>query len=226
MQGKYRHELKYSINYADYLELRPRLRAVMHVDKNARGDGTYLISSIYFDNYGDKALREKMNGVQTREKWRIRWYNDSLEKFKLEKKMKHNSLCMKFSAPLDRVQCEKILAGDIDWMMGSDNGLIPEFYFKLRSQLLKPRVLVSYKREPYVYVPGNVRVTFDSGIHTSLYDTNFLAPETCAPAVDDRSIILEVKYDEYLPSIISNIIQLGRVRQRAFSKYGACRKFG
>ncbi|MEA4814144.1 MAG: polyphosphate polymerase domain-containing protein [Oscillospiraceae bacterium] len=226
MQAKYRHELKYSIDYADYLELRPRLRAVMCGDKNVRGDGTYLINSIYFDNYGDKALREKMSGVQTREKWRIRWYNDSLEKFKLEKKMKHNSLCMKFSAPLDRAQCEKILAGDIDWMMSSDNGLIPEFYFKLRSQLLKPRVLVSYKREPYVYAPGNVRVTFDSDIHTSVYDTNFLAPETRAPAVDDRSIILEVKYDEYLPSIISEIIQLGRVRQRAFSKYGACRKFG
>ena len=226
MQGKYRHELKYSINYADYLELRPRLRAVMCGDKNACGDGTYLINSIYFDNYGDKALREKMNGVQTREKWRIRWYNDSLEKFKLEKKMKHNSLCMKFSAPIDRAQCEKILAGDIDWMMGSENNLVREFYFKLRSQLLKPRVLVSYKREPYVYAPGNVRVTFDSDIHTSVYDTNFLAPETYAPAVDDRSIILEVKYDEYLPSIISEIIQLGRVRQRAFSKYGACRKFG
>lgn len=226
MQAKYRHELKYSINYADYLELRPRLRAVMHEDKNVCVDGTYLINSVYFDNYGDKALREKMNGVQTREKWRIRWYNDSLEKFKLEKKMKHNSLCMKFSAPLDRAQCEKILAGDIGWMMGSDNELIPEFYFKLRSQLLKPRVLVSYKREPYVYVPGNVRVTFDSDIHTSICDTNLLAPETRAPAVDDRSIILEVKYDEYLPSIISEIIQLGRVRQRAFSKYGACRKFG
>jgi hypothetical protein len=226
MNGKYRHELKYQICYADYLALRPRLRAVMSGDKNVRADGTYLINSIYFDNYRDKALREKASGVQKREKWRIRWYNDSPEKFKLEKKMKNNSLCMKFSAPLDRAQCEKILAGDTDWMMDADSDLIREFYVKLKSQLLRPRVLVSYKREPYVYAPGNVRVTFDSDIHTSVYDTELIHPQTSARAVDDMSMILEVKYDEYLPSVISEIIQLGRVRQRAFSKYGACRRYG
>lgn len=72
----FRHELKYQIGYLQYLELRSRLTAVMKTDSHAGGDGRYLIRSIYFDNYQDKALREKIDGVSRREKFRIRYYND------------------------------------------------------------------------------------------------------------------------------------------------------
>ena len=39
-------------------------------------------------------------------------------------------------------------------------------------------------------------------------------------------MILEVKYDAFLPEIIQDFIQLRDVRQEAFSKYGACRRYG
>lgn len=68
----YRHELKYTINYWQYLQLRSRFRQVMKMDPHTRADGTYSIRSIYFDNIQDKALREKVNGVAKREKFRIR----------------------------------------------------------------------------------------------------------------------------------------------------------
>ena len=48
---------------------------------------------------------------------------------------------------------------------------------------LRPRVLVSYVREPYVYAAGNVRVTFDSHIRTSLFQRKFsdgALPDICA----------------------------------------------
>ena len=100
LTGSYRHELKYQISPADALALRQRLRAVMKRDPHTGADGLYTIRSVYFDNYGDKALREKVNGVQKREKFRIRYYNDDFSFITLEKKIKHNDLCMKIDAPL------------------------------------------------------------------------------------------------------------------------------
>ncbi|MBQ9605076.1 MAG: VTC domain-containing protein, partial [Firmicutes bacterium] len=66
---RYRHELKFEISTADYYTLRGRLKAVMQSDPHTV-DGKYLIRSIYFDNYRDKALLEKINGYAKREKFR------------------------------------------------------------------------------------------------------------------------------------------------------------
>ena len=68
LTGNYRHELKYHIGPADHLALRQRLKAVMQQDLHTGADGRYTIRSVYFDNYRDKALREKVDGVQRREK--------------------------------------------------------------------------------------------------------------------------------------------------------------
>lgn len=228
MKGKYRHELKYSVSYADYLILRPRLRIILRSDPHTGADGTYQIHSIYFDNYRDKALREKIIGTQKREKWRIRWYNHDLSFLTLEKKMKVGNLCMKFDAQITEEQCRRIMANDTEWMLDSHNDLLQEFYCRQRAQMLYPRVLVSYHREPYIYAQGNVRITFDSDVRTSLYETDFLNPELVSVDASDpmNDRILEVKYDEFLPGVVADLIQAGRLRQESFSKYGACRRFG
>ena len=67
----YRHEWKHEISFSDMMILRQRLGAVMQRDENAKG-GKYFIRSLYFDNAADKALREKLDGVNNREKFRIR----------------------------------------------------------------------------------------------------------------------------------------------------------
>lgn len=227
-QGTYRHELKYQIGVADHLALRQRLRPVMRPDVHAGADGRYTVRSVYFDNISDKALREKIDGVQRREKFRVRYYNDDLSFITLEKKIKRDSLCMKLDAVLTEEECRAILAGRTEWMPGHPSELVRELYYKTRSQGLRPRVLVSYVREPYVYEAGNVRVTFDSEIRTSLFSRRFLEfPVMDIPATDrpgDR--VLEVKYDAFLPDIISDLLQTEGLRQQAFSKYGACRRFG
>ncbi len=230
MYGKqiWRHELKYAITYADYLALRARLRPVMKLDAHAGGDGRYLISSIYFDNYNDKALREKLDGVQSREKFRIRWYNGDLSRIRLEKKVKHNSLCQKLSAPLTEAQCRALCEGDTGWMAEHPQALVRELGQKMNVQQLRPRVVVRYLREPYVYPPGNVRVTFDSCIRTSLFSRDFLGKDLVTVSTADLAgqMILEVKYDDFLPDIIRVLLQTEGLRQQAFSKYGANRRFG
>lgn len=227
-KGTYRHELKYLISFADYLAIRQRIRPLMKLDENASKDGKYLIRSIYFDNADDKALREKKDGVQKREKFRIRYYNDDFSYITLEKKMKHNSLCLKLDAVITEKECRNLLVGDTGWMITHESDIVRELYCKMNSQQLRPRVLVSYIREPYVYEAGNVRVTFDSHIRTSLFHREFLEEKTYDISVLDNlgEIILEVKYDEFIPKVIVDLLQTKGIRQQAFSKYGACRRFG
>ena len=185
LPGSFRHELKYRDRRGGILALRSRLGPVMRRDGHACGDGRYLVRSIYFDNCDDKALREKINGVQRREKFRIRYYNDDLSFITLEKKLKYNDLCCKLDAPLTEAECRALLAGDTEWMPEHPSELVRELYCKMLCQRLRPRLLVSYLREPYVYAPGNVRVTFDSRIRTSLYGRGFLPGEIGGVSAQD-----------------------------------------
>ena len=224
----YRHELKFAVSYPEYLALRARLKAVMSPDPHASEDGFYSIKSIYFDNSDDKALREKIDGIGQREKFRIRYYNDDLSFITLEKKQKNGSLCLKYDAAITEDECRKILAGNISFMKDHPEELIKELYAKMIFLRLRPRVVVSYLREPFVYKPGNVRVTFDSRIRTSLYSQDFLDKDINEISATDtpQDTFLEVKYDAFLPDVIRDVIQVPWMRQQAFSKYGASRRFG
>lgn len=227
-QEGFRHELKYRIGYQQYRELKGRLKTVMQGDLHTDADGRYLIRSIYFDNYMDKALREKADGVPIREKFRIRYYNDDFSFITLEKKIKDNALCMKVDAEMTEEECRRLLEGRTGWMKTHPSPLVQELYAKMHYQMLCPRVLVSYLREPYVYKAGNVRVTFDSDIRTTLYHRNFLEDRVTdiSTAEQPREMILEVKYDAFLPETIRSLLQINTLRQTAFSKYAACRRFG
>lgn len=222
---KYRHEWKHEITYGDVLVLRQRLSAVMKQDIHAV-DGRYFIRSLYFDNAADKALREKIDGVNVREKFRIRYYNYDPSVIHLEKKSKVNGLCKKESTLLTRKQAQAIVDGEYAWMADSGVVLIQELYSKMMSQGLRPKTIVDYTREPFVYAAGNVRVTLDYDIRTGLGCTDFLNPECVTVAAGESPIILEVKWDEYLPDIIRDVVQLDNRRVGAFSKYAACRIYG
>lgn len=227
-EGTYRHEMKYKISAADYMVIRHMLQPVMKTDRHAGEDGRYTVRSIYFDNADDQALREKRNGVARREKFRIRYYNDEFSFFMLEKKVKWNNLCMKTGAGLTQEECRKLLSGDTQWMPGHPCGLVRELYQKRNICQLRPRVLVSYEREAYVYAVGNVRVTLDSKIRSTLFHCRFLEETVADISVSDGpdDVILEVKFDAFLPDVIRSLLQTGDIRQQAYSKYGACRRFG
>ena len=90
-EQQFRHEVKHEISKSDMLILRQRLRAVMSPDIHAV-NGVYEIRSLYFDTPDDKALREKLDGVNVREKFRIRLYNNDKAMIRLERKFKHGQL--------------------------------------------------------------------------------------------------------------------------------------
>ena len=221
----FRHEWKHEITYSDMLVLRQRLSTVASPDIHAV-NGRYTIRSLYFDNLSDKALREKIDGVNVREKFRIRYYGHNNSLIHLEKKSKINNLCLKESADLTRKQAQDIVDGSYDWMLQSDIPLIQEFYSKIMSQGLRPKTIVDYTREPFVFGPGNVRVTLDYNIRTGMNCTDFLNPNCVTVPAGNAPVILEVKWDAYLPDIIRDAVQLTGCRVGAFSKYAACRTYG
>lgn len=222
---EYRHEWKHEINYSDLLILRQRLRCVMKPDPHAV-DGKYLIRSLYFDDLSDRALREKLDGINIREKFRIRYYNGDTSVIHLERKSKWNSLGNKQSASLTADEAQAIVDGRLDWMMGHPHGLVRELYTKMRNGGIRPKTIVDYTREPFVFGPGNVRVTFDYHIRTGLGCTDFLNTECVTIPAGDTPIIFEVKWDRYLPDIIRDAVCLPGRRASAFSKYAQCRIYG
>lgn len=222
---RFRHEIKHEISYSDLLVLRSRLSAVMQTDTHS-ADGRYHIRSLYFDNVYDKALREKINGVNRREKFRIRLYDHDISFIRLEKKSKVNGLCSKESVPLTADEAQAIANGDISRFAFDERPLLRELYSKMRSQGLRARTVVDYTREPFVFSAGNVRVTLDYDIRTGMEHTAFLDPDMATVPVPMSPVILEVKWDDFLPSFIKDIVQLDGVRSGAFSKYAACRMYG
>ena len=221
----YRHEWKHALNTGDLLVLRTRLRAVMESDAHAV-DGKYRIRSLYFDTPEDKALREKLDGVNRREKFRIRLYNGDPSVIHLEKKCKYGGLGTKISADLSAEEAQRIVRDELDWMLDSGRPLVQELYCKMRSQGLRPRTIVDYTREPFVFRPGNVRVTLDYDIRTGLACTDFLNPDAVTVPAGDAPILLEVKWDGFLPSVIRDAVSVPDRRVGSFSKYAQCRIYG
>jgi len=217
-----RHELKHYINTADCAQFRARLRVVARPDEHSGDDGGYNVRSLYFDNYNDKVVVEKLSGLSRREKFRLRYYNGDTSFIKLEKKSKANRLAYKESVSVTEEQCESLLAGEYDWMKLPDKPPAMELYTKIHYQNLRPRSIVDYRREAYVYRAGNVRITLDSNIRTSNSVSGFLDPNLITIPASGMTI-LEIKYDGFLPDFIRDILQIGWRNQIEFSKYIAAR---
>ena len=222
---QYRHEWKHEISFADRLILTARLSAVMQPDPHAI-NGQDRIRSLYFDTPNDTALREKIDGVNMREKFRIRYYNGDTSFIVLEKKSKLNGLCAKESCALSLAEARRIVEGDVSFLAADDRPLCVELYARMRSQGLRPKTIVDYTRIPFCFGPGNVRVTIDFDVRTGMLRTDFLAPDVVTVPAGEAPTILEVKWDGFLPDIVRDAVTIPGRRVSAFSKYQQCRIYG
>ena len=222
---EYRHEIKHLITQADAIAIRNNLTAIAESDPHVKDDGSYTIRSLYFDDMRNTALWEKLDGVNERRKFRIRYYNDDLSFIMLECKQKRDNVGCKLQQRLTEDEVRKIMDGDISWMATSGKPLLVTLYVEMKSKQLKPKCVVEYKRIPFVYGPGNVRVTIDWNIRTGP-PGQFLDPAGLTLPVDGDPMLLEVKWDEYLPNAIRRAADLKGRYQGAFSKYATCRMYG
>ena len=221
-----RHELKYFITPAEMTVLRGILTPVMQLDPNGNEHNEYHIRSLYFDTINDDALEEKIAGVGNRKKYRIRIYNFSDRVIKLECKSKYGDLISKQSVTIPRELADQLIAGDPEGLQRMRQPLFHDVYREMKTRLLRPAVIVDYVREAYIHNAEEVRVTFDKQLRTGLFSSDMFNKDLPTyPVFDDPVEILEVKYDEFLPSYIQSILSGITAQRSAVSKYTWCRRY-
>lgn len=196
----------------------PRLSEFASPDPHAEG-GIYHVRSLYFDDLSKSAFRDKENGVDSRHKYRIRIYNLSDCVITLEKKIKEGSYIRKESAPLTRAEYDMIMSGRTDFLLKRSESAANDFAVEARTALLKPSVIVDYERQPFIFEPGNVRITFDMNIRSAFDDYDIFKKETPSYEVlGPDQLIMEVKYTQFLPDIFHAILPADAANTSA-SKY-------
>ena len=224
-QGKtLRHEYKYFINYNEYTYLKARLEGLMAYDKNSGKEG-YHIRSLYFDDLYNSALEDKLSGVQFRQKYRVRIYNKEDQVIKLERKEKFNDTISKQSYTLSKDEFYALINGErIEFLLESDDEMLQQMFWRMRTRKLSPAVIVDYHRQVLVSDSGNVRITFDMDLTAGIDTADIFDPElTLIRAFPKEALILEVKYDDYIPDYILQALQIHSHKKEAISKYVYCR---
>ena len=230
---KARHEYKFLVDEKKIALLESRLGMLMPKDAHVSQKGYYQIRSVYFDDEYNTCYQKNEAGVDPRAKYRIRIYDGSDRVIKLEKKVKQSGKTRKVATPLTREQTLQLLQGK-QLLSGSGGAedfracspLLQQFVLLQRTRNFRPKVIVIYDRVPYVEKNGNVRVTFDRNIAASTDFAHFFdADIRKMPIMQAGQHLMEVKYDTFLPRVIREALDTGRLRQETFSKFYLCRKY-
>lgn len=220
----YRVEDKYNCTEAQLMLLQARMEAALRPDVNEGGPQGYSIESLYFDDLADSCLQDTVDGVNRRSKYRIRIYNGSLDVIKLEVKTKRDNRILKRSKTITRAQMESLMRGDCIEDSASAEDPATLFNLAIQTQGLKPKVIVAYERKAYVYEPGGVRITFDRNVRASRCVESFGQKNTSYDFLREYDKVLEVKYDEFIPGFLLQLLETGSMQQTAYSKYQLCRE--
>lgn len=216
---EYRVENKYLVSDLDLEILGQRLKTVMHQDAHQDGD-CYEIRSVYFDDLADSCMEENDAGVDQRKKYRIRTYGVADAPLKLEIKEKYRGMTKKTGCTLTEEEYRAIMAGGLNLSFDSRQAY-NQMLLQQRMARMAPKIIIAYERTAFVHPVGNVRITFDRNIMASSCLDSFFDPHISGliPILPAGMHVLEVKYDELLPDVIAQQLEIGKLRQTAFSKY-------
>lgn len=223
----FRDENKYLISYPQEEYLRMHLAQLCESDSHTDERNRYNIRSLYFDDYEHSAYTDNARGVDNRTKYRIRMYNCDPSVIHLECKQKVNGKIHKDKASVTQEFCEKLLQDRGEELeYPTENPLINHFLFLYHTKQLRPRVIIEYEREPYVHPYGDVRITFDRDIVFSDEVERFFEKDLfLQPILPVGQNLLEVKYTEFLPGFVKDLLDIKQMQRITFSKYYLCEKF-
>ncbi len=219
----YRHELKFILNKTYAQILKHRLAMIMEVDKNSiNQDNTYFIRSLYFDDVNNSAYYEKVDGVEKRKKYRIRIYNLDDSFIRLERKDKDRDMTHKAQTKITKETYQKIIDNNLNDIDLTDE-LLNEFVTAIKTKGLKPAVVVDYQRLAYTYPLFDTRVTFDENIKSGRFNNDLFSDNYMTyDVLNDNETVLEVKFNEILPSHIASVIMNIPTVKQAISKFALC----
>jgi len=226
LSKRYRHELKFILSRQEAEILKYRLSLLMDIDTNSKSeDNTYFIRSLYFDDIYDSAYYEKIDGLEKREKYRIRIYNLDDSFIRLERKEKDRDLTNKVQTKITREDTINFINGDFELVDTNGNQLLEDFVMKYRTHHIKPSVIVDYKRLAYTYPIEEIRVTFDEEIKSGRYNYDIFDKNIHTTNVfENDEVVLEVKFNKYIASHIAHVIMEIPSTRLAVSKFALCRE--
>lgn len=217
----WRHEEKYIIDYQQYAMLKARAFGALTPDTHAR-DGSYIITSLYYDDPLDNALYEKLDGLAEHSKFRIRTYDHSDRVIKLERKDKNGILTHKIDASVTKEQIPLLDGGAT--RLSEFSGDAYDLAAQIQAGGYQPVVAVRYRRDAFTFCGSDLRLTFDTDLEAIGPDAQALfSPDVRGvPVFDANTVIMEIKYGDYLPGFIRKLTQAD-TKQLSVSKYALCR---
>jgi len=222
MQTINRQEFKYFIKKDDVPSMRSFLGNALIPDIFSE-DGSYQISSLYFDTLYDDDFNQKLDGIMYREKYRIRIYDNDIATAKFEVKRKLNNCIQKLSSKISESDLFDIYQGNYS-VLEKYKGLE---YVPARLEYLgySPINIVTYNREAYTLPINNIRVTIDSDLRTHGFQTD-LVNLTESPMIHVQKSgldILEIKFENYIPNYIVDFLSTFASVRSSVSKYALSR---
>lgn len=223
---KERHEYKFLISRDLAWLLRQQLPRLLQRDSHAGKDGSYTIRSLYFDDLAFSAFHDKLSGVDDRTKFRIRCYNYSDSLYRLEKKEKKGELSRKTGQILTPAQVWAFEEDPCEVPLEETDGLAKELRQLCLGKGVRPVALVDYDRTSFVCSAGNTRITLDENLRTLPYCRHIGAsPGGMIPVTEPDQVILEVKFDEFLPGYLGAYFRDLPKIPVSFSKFAMCLQF-
>lgn len=214
----FRHEFKYLINRYDYLKCRNLCERYMNYDKFAGADGTYFINSLYFDSVGCKDFFDKDLGAYDRKKMRIRNYGYDLDWAHFEMKRKLDICEYKDKVKISKDEFYRIAAGDFSCLLNKDDTAV-RFFSILSEGLYRPSCIIEYDRVAFVLPFEDVRITFDLDVRYSTSDFDIFRKKVTTPLFPEKSVVFEIKYNEFLPGWARGMLGIAGKQTEAVSKY-------
>ena len=223
-----RHELKYYISERLYSRVISLIEPYMELDPFSQRQETksYLVRSLYLDTFDRRFYNEKLAGLHTRKKLRIRGYNNDTSNVFLEIRRRYNDIIVKQRVQLEFDELPYILDGYGGYQgngkkhLEADINTINNFTSLKQILGLSPMVLVAYDRQAYMGAFDNrARLTFDRNLRC-LPGKNF---PLFYSGVDwltvENRCILELKFDGELPFFFSQLIRKLSLQVESISKY-------
>lgn len=217
-----RRELKYMMSYANSLKLQSELSQLLQTDEHA-DRGYYNVRSLYFDSINNIDFFEKMIGEEKRKKIRLRIYDSNQDTAKFEIKEKNSGYQKKTSLSVSKEDALKCIAGHYD-VLSKYGEEATRLYCMLELGAYRPVSLIEYERKAYIYPAFSTRITFDRNIRVCGTVYNLWEKEIpFSPVLGEENVVLEIKFNGYLPEFIKQVLAKYYLTNVSFSKYGNAR---
>jgi hypothetical protein len=203
-----RFEYKYLLNRHEAFLFYQQLKAFSVVDEYCNEEGFYYVTSVYFDDYFNQSLTEKIDGLMHHRKIRLRHYNDGTS-YKIEVKDKSGDLVRKNTVNIGLGEANEILSNP-----DKIKHYLDEYYSFTK---LEQSHTVKYKRYVLKYPKTNVRITFDYEVACKKESESLFVH-----VLNQDQVVVEVKYNDVLPDMIESLMGNLGMRQ-SVSKYSAAR---